>query len=274
MIKKFHRPQTVDEAVRLKEELGNQAVFLAGGTEVNASGFAFAGEHVISLAGLDLGGVAVAGDELAIGAFCTIAELIAAAGIPDCLRAAGLNVVNRNIRNIATIGGHLANGKSCGDLIPALTVLETVLDVAQAGATRTIPVLEYLALESKPLVTRIRIPLANTRRQIAVGNYTRTASDVSILTAAVALTRDGVRIRDPIVAIGGVARHVVRLGGVERELRDQELPARESVEQWVTEEVSPVSDVRGSAEFKRYRAGVLIATTVQRAYQGETEAPR
>ncbi|HUU83457.1 MAG TPA: FAD binding domain-containing protein [Phycisphaerae bacterium] len=274
MIRKFHRPETVEEAVQLKERLGNRAIFLAGGTEVNSSSFAFPGDQVISLASLGLGGVRVTEAELVVGAFCTIAELTEAAGVPKCVQAAGLNVVNRNIRNVATVGGHLASSKSCGDLVPVLVVLEAVLDTASPGGTGTVPVLEYLGLESKPLVTRVRIPRADAGRQVAVGKYSRTFNDMSILTAAVALSRDGDCIRDPIVAAGGVARHVVRLEGVEGKLRDRDLPDREEVESWVADAVAPVSDVRGSAAFKRYRAGVLVATTVQRAYRGEGEGGR
>ena len=274
MIKEFYRPQTVDEAVQLKEKLGTQAVFLAGGTEVNSSSFAFSGEHVISLAALGLGGIRVTKAELVIGACCTIAELTGAARVPKCIQAAGLNMVNRNIRNIATIGGHLASSKSSGDLVPVLVALEAVLDTASPGAIRAVPVLEYLALESKPLVTQVRIPKIDAQRQVAIGKYSRTSNDISILTAAVALTRDGDGIRDPIVAAGGVAPHVVRLEGVEGKLSGQELPVREEVERWVTDEVAPVSDVRGSAEFKRYQAGVLVATTLQRAYRGEGKGAR
>ena len=274
MIKNFHRPQTVDEAVRLKETLGKRAVFLAGGTEVNSSSFAFPGEHVISLAELGLGGIRVTEAELVVGSFCTIAELTAEAGVPQCVQAAGLNMVNRNIRNVATIGGHLASSKSSGDLVPVLVALKAVLDTASPGDTCAVPVLEYLELESKPLVTRVRIPRTNAQRQVAVGKYSRTANDISILTVAVALTRDGDCIRDPIVAAGGVARHVVRLEGVEGKLSGRDLPVREEVESWVAAEIAPVSDVRGSAEFKRYRAGVLVATTVQKAYRGEGEGAR
>ncbi len=274
MIKHFHRPETVDEAVRLKEQLGNQAAFLAGGTEVNSSTFGFPGEHVINLAALELSGIRVTESEVIVGALCTIAELTETAGVPRCVQAAGLNMVNRNIRNVATVGGNLGSGKSCGDLVPVLVALEAVLDTASAGATRTVSVLEYLELESKPLITQVRIPKVDANRRVAVGNYTRTSNDMSILTAAVALTRDGERIRDPIVAAGGVARHVVRLKGVEGKLSDREMPDWEQIERWVAEEIAPMSDVRGSAEFKRYRSGVLVATTVERAYRGEEEGAR
>lgn len=274
MIKEFHRPQTVEEAVRLKERLGDQAIFLAGGTEVNSSSFVFPGEHVISLAGLGLGGIRATDAELVVGAFCTIAELTEATGVPNCVQAAGLHMVNRNIRNVATIGGHLASGKSSGDLVPVLVVLEALLDTATPGATRTISVLEYLGLECKPLVTQVRIPTPDTHRQVAVGKYSRTANDISILTAAVALTRDGDCIHDPIVAAGGVAGHVIRLDGVEGKLSGRDFPVREEIEKWVAGEVAPVSDVRGSAEFKRYQAGVLVATTAQKAYHGEGEGVR
>ncbi len=274
MIKEIHRPHTVDEAVRLKETLGDQAVFLAGGTEVNSSGFAFPGEHVINLAGLELGGIRVTDDELVVGASCTIAELLESTDIPNCIRTASLNIANRNIRNVATLGGHLACGKSCSDLTPVLVALEAVLDTAIPGTTGDVPVMDYVELKSKPLVTKIRIPKIEAGRQVAVDKYSRTSNDLSILTAAVALNRDGDCIHEPIVAVGGVAGHVVRLKGVEGKLRGQVLPSLEEAAGWVAAEVSPVSDLRGSAEFKRYRAGVLVAMTIQSAYRGEGEGTR
>ncbi len=274
MIKEIHRPRTVDEAVRLKETLGDQAVFLAGGTEVNSSTFVFSGEHLINLAGLGLGGIRVTDDELVIGASCTIAELLDSTDIPNCLRTACLNIVNRNIRNVATLGGHLVCGKSCSDLVPVLVTLESVVEAASAGGTCDMPVLDYVELASKPLVTKIRIPKVGAGRLVAVDKYSRTSNDLSILAAAVALSRDGDCIRDPIIAVGGVARHVIRLGGVEGMLDGEALPTPDTIEGWVSDEVTPISDVRGSAEFKRYRAGVLVATSIQRAYHGKSEGTR
>jgi probable selenate reductase FAD-binding subunit len=273
MIREFHTPDTVAEAVALKQELGAGAHYLAGGVEINCSGSPLAPEHVISLAGLDLGGVRSGAAGLTIGACCTLQEVLEAPGTPEALRAACRNVVNRNIRNAATVGGHLACNKSCADLIPILVALQAEVYVAgPEGEPHTLPLMEYLLGAREDLVTKITLPPAGLARLAAVGNVTRTANDLSILTAAVTLRReggagDGDTVREPIVVVGGVAAHVVRLASVEEALAGQPLPPRERIEELVSAAVTPVSDLRGSAEYKRLRAGILVATVAAAAWQ-------
>ena len=269
MIKGFHKPKTIEEAVRLKEELGDQAFFLAGGTEINSKDFPFSPAQLISLEPLALKGIEVAGTALILGACCTIQELIEAVATPECLKAAGRHIANRNIRNVATIGGHLAGNKSCGDLIPILVALEASVDTVASKATRTIPLTDYLASERQVLITRIRIPKNHPPRLAAVGKHSRTANGISILTAAVTLVREEDIIKDPIIALGGVAEHVLRLKAVEGKLHARALPSREEIENWVTDRVAPIADLRGGVGFKKYLAGVLVAATTHKAFQGE-----
>ena len=67
MIREFHAPATVEEALSLKAQFADAAVFLAGGTEVNSTAFPFTPEHVISLQHLHLADLRVAESELVLG---------------------------------------------------------------------------------------------------------------------------------------------------------------------------------------------------------------
>ncbi|UCG31744.1 MAG: FAD binding domain-containing protein [Phycisphaerales bacterium] len=268
MISEYHAPATVEDAVALKERLADSAVYLAGGTEVNSAAFSGVPEHVISLERLGLTGIRSAGAELTIGACCTIQEIIASAEVPECIREAGQHVVNRNIRNLATIGGQLGSNKSCGNLLPMLIVLEAVVEVASRGATEAIPAIEYVAGERKELILRVRIPKHDRSRSVAVEKYARTANDLSVVTAGVSVARDGELIDRPLIAAGGVAEHVIRLEAVERALHGLPLPSREAIEELVGRNVSPIADIRGGVEFRRHLAGVLVAKALHRAYQG------
>ena len=267
MIREYHAPATVEEAVALKGRLGNSAVFLAGGTEVNSTAFPFAPEHVISLQRLPLADIRATEAELVIGAGCTIQQVIDSADVPEIIRAAGRHIFNRNIRNVATIGGQLGSNRSCSNLLPIVVALEAVVDLAGPGATRAIPALQYIGEERKELITHVRVRTSALARRVAVERYSRTANDLSILTAAVSLTRDGEAVVSPVIAAGGVAKHVIRLEAVEKALHGKPLPRREAIERLVAGHVSPITDIRGTAEFKRHLAGVLVAKALLRAYR-------
>lgn len=267
MIREYHSPATVAEALSLKAQLADAAVFLAGGTEVNSTAFARTPEHVISLQRLDLTGIRMTETELVLGACCTIQQLIDSPDVPEVIKAAGRHVCNRNIRNVATIGGQLGTNRSCSNLLPILSALEAAVDIATPTVAQTLTALQYITEERNEMITHVRIRQTALARPAAVERYSRTANDLSILTAAVSLTRDGTTVLRPIIAAGGVAKHVLRLEPVERALNGQPLPVRAVLERLVSKHVSPINDIRGSAEFKQHLAGVLVAKAILRAYR-------
>jgi putative selenate reductase FAD-binding subunit len=267
MIKEYHAPTTLEETVALKERLAGSAVFLAGGTEVNSTAFSFAPEHVISLERLGLTDILATKAELAMGARCTIQQIIDSADVPESIKAAGRHVCNRNIRNMATMGGQLGSNRSCSNLLPILVALEAELDLAAPGAARRMPALQYIAEDRKELITQVRVRASALARFAAVEKYSRTTNDLSILTAAVTLARNGEVAESPIIAAGGLAKHVTRLEAVEKELDGRPLPKRDVIERLVAGHISPIADIRGSIEFKRHMAGVLVAKAVLRAYR-------
>jgi putative selenate reductase FAD-binding subunit len=269
MIKEYHAPATVEEAVILKERLAGSAVFLAGGTEVNSTAFSSAPEHVISLERLGLADIRKSKTELVLGACCTIQQVIDSAEVPESIKAAGRHVCNRNIRNMATVGGQLGSNRSCSNLLPIFVALEAVVDVAVPGRTQAMPAVRYIAEERKELVTQVRIPSSAPARRAAVEKYSRTTNDLSILTAAVTLAREGDVVVGPVIATGGLAKHVMRLEAVEKELDGKRLPKRDTIECMVAACVAPIADIRGSIEFKRHMAGVLVAKAILRAYRRE-----
>lgn len=273
MIKEYLAPATVAEATAIKERLGEAAVFLAGGTEVNSAAFRGRPEHVISLQHLPLADIRVTDTELILGARCTIQQLIDAADVPEIIQSAGRGIFNRNIRNVATLGGQLGSNRSCGSMLPILVALDAVVDVAGSGMTQPVAALRYMSEERKELITHVRIRLSALARRTAIETYSRTANDLAILSTAVSLARNSEAVVSPIIAAGGVAKHVIRLPAVEQALNGQPPPKRDAIEQLVASHVSPITDIRGSTEFKRHLAGVLVAKALLRAYRrGEEQA--
>lgn len=245
----YHRPSTVAETLRLKAELGAGAVYLAGGTEVNNL-HAPRPAALIDLAGLGLGTIEVGTDGVRLGAAVTFQQLVEQPGLPWFLRAAAEQMTNRNIRNAATIGGQLGANRSCADLIPTLLAAEARVTLAD----RELPLEQFLAGEAG-LILAVFVPA--TSRGFGLGHQTRTAADLSIVGAAASLALEGELVRHPILAIGGVAPHVVRLHAVEAALEGQPMPAAHAVEALIRAAVRPIDDLRGSAEYKTQLAAVL-----------------
>jgi probable selenate reductase FAD-binding subunit len=262
----FHRPSTVSEALALQASLGAGALFLAGGTEINQKHFPGERRHLISLAGLDLGGIASGDGTVVLGATTSFQALLDSPLVPAPLQRAAARLVNRNVRNAATVGGQLATAKSCADLIPCLVALQARVLLATAQGSGAVAVEDYIVAKPTGLIVAVEVPWPAAGRGVALANFTRTANDLSVLTAAASLaTADGA-VQAPILAMGGVAPTVVRLPSVEGALTGAPLPDRETIAALVASAVSPIDDLRGSAAFKRQLAAQLAADVLAEAW--------
>ena len=256
MIEEFFKPQTIAEAVKMKEKFKDDAVFMAGGTDVNCQDSNYKIEKVIGIEQLKLNEISKKASELSIGAGVTIQQLMDSPKIPDPLTTAASHFVNRNIRNMATIGGNIASNYSSSNLIPILVALDAELKIG--GSTTSVPVYEYVSQEMTRLIESIMISSENLAKTYGVRKFSRTANDISIITAAVTFNSQNEKLSNVRVAVGGVAKHVVRLTELENKLEGNKLLAPSEIEDTVKNIIAPVTDIRGGDAFKKYMAGVLI----------------
>ena len=260
MIQEFFKPQTIVEAVELKEKLQNEAVFMAGGTDVNCTDSNYEIETVIGIEQLKLDAISKTPSELSIGAGVTIQELIDSPKMPDQFTIAAGHFVNRNIRNMATIGGNIASNYSTSNLIPILVALDADLKIG--GSATSISVYDYITQEMTHLIEGIMISPENLTKKYGIRQFSRTANDTSIITAAVAFNIQHEKVSNVRVAVGGVGKHVMRLTELENKLEGNKLPAPSEIEDTVKKIVSPLKDIRGGAQFKKYMAGVLVSDCI------------
>lgn len=265
MIEDFHRPKTLREALTLKRKFKGRAAFLAGGTMLNSKDSHLHPEQCISLEALKLDRIEKKEGELHIGALCTLQQLIDDKRIPESLKVAASQIVSRNVRNMATIGGHIAGNLSHSDLLPMLLVLEASVRLSGSAAVRTVPVGDYILAGEEGLITTIVIPRAEPKRVAACANVRGSANARSILSAAVSLTPGHSGVSNLIIALGGVARHVARVIPVERALEGKPLPATEELARIVSQCVRPVSTPFESGAFRKYQAGVVVALAFEKA---------
>ena len=266
MIQEFFKPQTIVEAVELKEKLQNEAVFMAGGTDVNCTDSNYEIETVIGIEQLKLDAISKTPSELSIGAGVTIQELIDSPKMPDQLSIAAGHFANRNIRNIATIGGSIASNNSTSNLIPILIALDADLKIG--GSATAVPVYEYVSREMTRLIEGIMISSQNLRKKYGIRKFSRTANDISMITAAVTFNIQHEKLFNVRVAVGAVSKHVVRLTELEKKLEGNKLPDPSEVEDTVKKVISPLKDIRGGVQYKKYLAGTLVSDCIYNAQTG------
>lgn len=266
MLKEFFKPKTVKEAGELKEKFQN-ALFIAGGTEINSRGD-INPEYLISLENLELSTIEEKENTLIIGAMVTMQDLIDNEVLQTSqmtvIGDAAKQIVNYNVRNMATIGGNIHTNKSCSSIIPILVVLQAKLEVIENNQVKNVSIEEYVNNENKNLITKIIIEKPKNNFYAHIRNFKRSANDIAIINIAV-----GGEIQDNIshvvIAVGGTSMHVRRLESVEKEvegLKKEEYKAAE-IEALVKDSITPIDDLRGSAEFKKQITGALVAMSLQ-----------
>jgi len=273
MIEQFHQPRTVRQALDLKRKFKGQSAFFAGGTFINSNDCLLPPKHCISLAGLHLDGIAQKNKELVIGALCTLQQLLDEKKVPAPLKAAAAQFVNRNLRNMATIGGHIAYNQPHSDLIPMLAALEARVVLAGGTTPKSVPIMDYVKTAGPELITQIVIPKLAAKRAAVCMNLRPSANSRSVVSVAVSMTVDQNAVRDPIIAVAGVAKRVVRLTAVERAIDGKAMLTTDDLQELVSSTVKPSSDVLASAALRAHQAGAAVALACEQARSQIGDAP-
>ena len=173
---------------------------------------------------------------------------------------------NVRVRNVATVGGHLAHADPHMDLPPVLIALGAQVTVAAPGGERTIPVEDLFAgyfetvLRRNELITALIVPAQGERRAAYLKCTTRAVHDWPALGVAVAIERDGAAVRSARIVVSAATERAVRLGAAERVLAGARLDdalLRQAGEA-AGEEAQTISDGQGSAAYKRQLVRVYV----------------
>jgi xanthine dehydrogenase small subunit len=171
------------------------------------------------------------------------------------------------IRHVGTLGGNIVNGSPIADSLPLLFVMEATLDCLGPAGSRTVPIdrfyLGYKQLDLAPdaLLTGVRLPLPAADEILRLVKVARRRDlDISSFTAAIRLRLAGKRIAAVWLAAGGVGPTVVRLRETEAFLVGRPFTERICREagEVAAAEIRPLSDVRGSGDFRRQLARNLL----------------
>ncbi len=264
-IETYHRPGEIREASALKSE-NPKAVYLAGGTQVNRAPLdRDLPEVVIDIRDVVSEGITMEGTDVVIGAMTSL-QLVADSDIvPAALREAAGFIPTRSIRNQATVGGNIGAGRSDSYLIPAFIALAAEVRSAEGN----IPVEEYIRDDHDELIIDILVPVPVG--ECIVVKESRSHVALPVVSAAVSLTVDeglpNYGLSGACVAVGCVAPKTIRLTEVEEAIVSGNLKTREDVEAAIRGALNPPTDILGTAEYKTYINGVIIADAVIRCLE-------
>ncbi len=255
MITEILRPRTVREAVRAKT--GAETAYLGGGTWLN-SRRPDVPTVLISLENLGLGTIGTDGNECTLGAMVTLQQAVDAPSAPRALREAASLTASRTLRNMRTIGGEIGLWSVDSALVPALIALDA--EVLLAGRKKPVAIAAARQVVSKaPGALVLGIILTGASRASCVRAVSRTSHSAPSLVAAVGAGAVSPVLADVRVVLSDCRGQVVRLTAVEEALNGSPLPPKEQIEGMISRAFVPAADMHGSAEYKKYMAGVITA---------------
>jgi CO/xanthine dehydrogenase FAD-binding subunit len=268
----YHRPRTLEEARSLKAGIPGSR-YVAGGTDLlmKVKSGQESPSALISLRAIpDLSGIEMNG-ATTIGAATTFTQILEH---PEIFRRfpvfgqAVSAIGSVQIRNAATLGGNLCNAIPCADSAPALLVLDARLRALSSAGRRDIPIGDFFLGPRKTCLDPAEILESIIIQDLPPGGRAiflkkgRTAEDLALASVAVLLVMDpdGETCRRARVAAGSVAPTPLRLKEVEALLQGRKITADvlSRARDRARDEISPISDVRASADYRRHLTGVLL----------------
>lgn len=281
-VEAFYRPGSVPEALRLLQKTKGHARVLAGGTDL-----ALAADRsvrfLIDITHAGLTYIRRRNQTIVIGATTTMGELEespilrALAGGLVCQAAASCGSIE--IRNVATLGGNMANGSPAADLATPLLVLDASVVLVDLRKKRQLPLFDFLRGTDLPacLLTEVVIPAPPSGKRCgwSFQKFGRTAVDISVVNVAAGLELDArKRVKWMRIAVAAAAPVPFRAVAAEElaagRALDRTLLAEIGDE--VVRELRPITDQRASAEYRRKLAHVLTGRALEEcaAHAGHT----
>jgi CO/xanthine dehydrogenase FAD-binding subunit len=277
-VRAFHQPRTVQKAVSLLQQKKAKTCLVAGGTDlVLRAGRSVTDLVDITRLGLDY--IKGGAKGMRIGAATTLAAIEQS---PEVLRrangilakaAAACGTVQ--MRNVATIGGNLANASPAADTATPLLVMDAAVVLQTTRVKRQLALVDFFRAPHETaakdsLLTEIILPACKANAAWSFQRFGRTELDIAIVNAAAGmqLDRNG-RCSWARIALGAVAPIPVRARKAESLIIGKVVDAQllEQAAQVALEDIQPITDVRASAEYRCEISRVLVRRALQECAQ-------
>ncbi|MEH1163749.1 xanthine dehydrogenase family protein subunit M [Micromonospora sp. CPCC 205539] len=278
----YERATSVDQAIALLERLGSTARLVAGGhsllpmMKLRLANF----DYLIDINDLhaELGYIRSGPDEVRIGALTRHRELLEstelAAAFPIFAEAERV-IADPTVRNRGTLGGSLCQADPSEDLSAVCTTLDASCVIRGPGGAERVVSMEQFhvgpyetAVGDGEILVEIRLPVRPGGGS-AYEKVERRAGDWAVVSAGAAVWLDGGVIVDARVGLAAVGPNTTGIPEISAALRGRE-PAEDLFEQAgaiAARSCDPVTDQRGSADYKRHLAAELTKRTLRRAVE-------
>ncbi|MBI4198244.1 MAG: xanthine dehydrogenase family protein subunit M [Chloroflexi bacterium] len=274
----YHAPASLAEAHTLLAQYGDDARLMAGGTALTVmlKQSLVQADHLVSLQRIPgLRRIHLQSDGLHIGALARLRDVETSPLVKEhapLLAEVYRQVATVRIRNQATVGGGIIHADPAQDPPPALLVLDARLRLVSRAGQREVPVREFFldyyetALRPGEVLTEVIVPLQTKHARAIYLRYTpRTQDDYpTVSVAALARVERGV-CREVRVALGAAAPTALRVTAVEEALGGKRVSqaAVRRAAALVAEQITPLEDFRGSADYKRDMAVVFTRRALE-----------
>ena len=282
LYKNYHSTESLEEALTLLTNSGGSLIqVIAGGTDLMLQlneRLATADTFVDISSIPELLEVSLEKKTIRIGACVTYRNIICS----DLLKRHAFLLVEASksigaaqIQNMGTIGGNIVNASPAGDMIPCLNALDAEITLSSREGERSIPIGEFYlgyrqtSCRSNELVKEISfqsLPPDSASAFVKFG--LRQSQAIAVVNVAIVLQIQGGTITRASVALGAVAPTIVRSFSAEKLLINQEpsLDLFERAGEAARDDISPINDIRGSADFRKYITRPLVKRALESAW--------
>lgn len=188
-------------------------------------------------------------------------------------------IAARQIRNLGTLGGNVANASPIGDTPPVFLALNARVELASINGKREVALDDFFKgykvtdLQKGEYLRQIIVPKLTAQQSLHVFKVSkRKEDDISAVLAGVRIEHDGSNITDARIAFGGMAATPLRAVNTEKDLMGKpfELSSFEHAAEHIQNDYSPMKDVRATAEYRLNVASNLIIKTGLEIFEPES----
>ncbi|MGC8579287.1 MAG: FAD binding domain-containing protein [bacterium] len=264
----YKKPASIREALELLLEDGT--IPIAGGTDliIMMNEGKVEPKTVVDIGGLGLSYVKDEMGEIAIGSTTTFQQIAESSKLQryTCLVEAARNIGTWQIRNLATLGGNIANASPAADSVPPLLVLDAKVIIIGKDGEREKPLREFFYgprktdLKRGEIIKEVRFKENDSVRCRWDRVGRRNQNTLSIVSVSVGGTLEKERIVNARIALGAASPYPMLATGAMKLLEGKKLSDDVITEaaNEASKESKPISDVRGSAEYRKVAIRALV----------------
>jgi carbon-monoxide dehydrogenase medium subunit len=266
-------PESLADALKIKQDKGAHARVIAGGTDLilRMRDKVFSPTLLVDLRQVSLDTISCQAGEMRLGAYVTLSQILADDDIAvlfPALVEACRQFAGPPIRNRATLGGNLVNASPAADLAPPLMAYDANIVLASSSGDRVLGLAEFFTgpgqtvMQADEILTAVRLPLMppdSASKFIKLGQRRSMAISIINLSTRLTLGKKGT-VSDARIILGAAAPTPIRAVAAEAVLMGNELSDDRVEEAAIAarKEISPITDVRASRNYRERMAQVLV----------------